>query len=321
MRSLRRNSIVGAFAVALVFFLGSFGMIAAQGCYGPSGATCSWGPGGLALYAGYFTHSKGADFSFSAQNQPAGSVSGLRQQFGLQGIELEMILSFKLAPPLGLALGCGYDFPFTVSSEEVVPIAGAASLSRGWRAEPRSGNVHAAVTMDLYPSLVGLLGIKYEAFQTNFRSANNGLTVPGGGLDTADLSFNMYNPYIGVVYSTASRGNGPNIQLGLIGFPTLLGNVDYRETVFGGITVGGIAAEGFQGSNSIGEGYYLNAFGDVSLSALNLVQLGAYAKYEVTNAACSINVGNRNSSLPDVAYKFDFQKRLWSFGGRLSIPF
>jgi hypothetical protein len=235
---------------------------------------------------------------------------------------VELIISMKGSGPVGFALGAAYDFGIRGSSEETVQIAATTSLSRSWRSEPQAGNVNAALMLDLYPSWMALLGFKYESFQTNFRDGSNGLTTTlGGELDSADMSFNMFNPYLGVVFSSPAKANGLNFQLGLLGFPVFLGNVDYRETIRGGISIGGTPAGGFQGANSIGEGYFLSAFGDVSMNTMSGVQLGAYVKYEGSDAVTTVNVGKRNNSLPEVAYHFEFQRKLWSVGGRLSVSF
>jgi hypothetical protein len=308
--------VLGVFCLLLIP-----GLVSAQGCYTPFGAHCATWPGCLAVYTGYFGNTKGANISFTAANQPQGSVSSLTQQIEVQGISLDVMVPLKGDRGLGFAFGGGYWFSFTEPADEVVQIVGSGSLTRSWRAVPQSGNLHAAVTMDLSPSLMGVFGFRFDSFQTNFFSPSSGLSSPGPSTDTADISLNAYIPCLGLVYSSITQGGGPLFQIGVVGFPVLMGSVDYRETIFSGVFIANQQAGGFQGSNTIGKGYYLNAFADLSLATMNCIQLGAYFKYDILNANANVDLGNRNNSLPDVNYAFDFYRSVWNVGGRVSISF
>ncbi len=309
--------ILGACLLALVPI-----SVTAQGCYLPVGGPgCYWLPGGVSLSTGYFGHRTGADICFSASNQPAGSVKELRQQFDLQGIALDVVAPVIGWAPFGVTVGGGYSFCFNEPSRETIQLVGSSSMTRDWRAEPQAGNLYAALTMAFHPALTGMVGIKYDNFQSNFVSPGSGFGAALGTLDTAAMSLNAVTPYLGLVYGNVPSPLGLNIQVGVIGFPVVLGWVDYRETVAATLNVGGSNVSGFPASNNIGQGYFMDAFADVSLTAVSGIQLGAYVKYNTMNAESEINVGERNGNIPMVMYKFEFQKRSWGVGGRMSVFF
>lgn len=296
--------------------------VLAQGCYLPVGGPgCYWLPGGASLSTGYFGHRTGADICFSASNQPTGSVKELRQQFDLQGVALDLVVPVAGWAPLGVTVGGGYSFCLNEPSQETIQLEGSGSMTREWRAEPQAGNLYAALTMAFHPALTGMVGIKYDNFQANFVSPSSGFGAALGTLDTAAVSINTVTPYLGLVYGGIPNSFGLNVQLGIVGFPVVLGWADYRETVAATLNVGGATVPGFPASNNIGSGYFMDAFADVSLTTVGCIQLGAYVKYNTMNAESEINVGERNAYIPDVTYKLEFQKRSWGVGGRMSVLF
>jgi hypothetical protein len=313
MRSLLRNSLPGAAAIAIVLVVLLPGVVSAQ-------AGCSRAPGGASFGLGWITGAKGADISFSTKNQTVGSLSGIRQTFDMQGIALDIALPVK-GGRLGFFLGFEYDFVYLVQSQEVAQFAGQASLTRTWKAQPQQADFRTGITLDLSPSIAGVAGFRYQNFQTNFGGASEGSISVPGGFDTADFTINLYSPFIGLLFNMGAGGPGPSIQAGITGIPVFLGNVDYRETIIGGTSIGGQPVLGFQGSNTIGQGYFVNFFGDVSVTTIRCIELGTFARYDVMDAISHVNTGDRNRSLPNVNYDFTFQKRFWTIGGRLTVPF
>jgi hypothetical protein len=321
MRRLLRNSLPGAAAFVIMLVVLLPGVVSAQvGCF-PRSNGCSWWPGGASFGLGWITGAKGADISFSTKNQTAGSLSGLRQTFDLHGIAFDIAFPLKGGGPIGFFLGLEYDFVYLAQSQEVAQIAGQNSLTRTWKVQPQEADFRAGLTLDFSQFISGVAGFRYQNFQANFMEASDGLTFRPGALDSADFTINLYSPYIGILFNSGVRGAGPSIQAGVTGMPVFLGNVEYRETIVGSIPIGGKTVLGFQGANAIGQGYFVNFFGDVSVTTIKSIELGTYVRYDVMDAISRINTGDRNSSVPNVSYDFSFQKRFWTIGGRLTIPF
>ena len=58
---------------------------------------------------------------------------------------------------------------------------------------------------------------------------------PNDIFDRADISINEYIPYFGFAYKRVQPNSGLELELALIGFPTLPGSVAFTETVTSGL--------------------------------------------------------------------------------------
>jgi hypothetical protein len=319
-----RWTIILTVIVGAIFSLTFPGSSRAQSCYSPSWSCGAFSNCGLSAFTGYFGSVNGADISFTADNQPPSSLTAIRQRFNLQGINLELMAPIRLSGRYGMAVGLGYSACFNEPAEETLQFSGAPSKARTWLAKPQAFNLQTALTADLNPSLVGIFGFKYENFLTNFVNAESSEANYGGGLNNVDFTFSAYIPYVGLIYGAALNNTGRNFRIGAIGFPFLLGSVAYRETVVGGINIGGTSVNvpGFQGSNTVVSGYYINGFADMTLATVNCLELAAYAKYDILNAVSNdVVTGADNFRIPNVLFDFRFQRSFWGVGLRASVGF
>jgi hypothetical protein len=141
-------------------------------------------------------------------------------------------------------------------------------------------------------------------------------------MNTGDLSINEYIPYFGFAYKAVHPGMGLELETALIGFPTLLGSVDFRETVSSGFTIGGVVAPGFRVSQSFSKGRFLEWFAEVSLPVTDYCRFGSFVRYNVAQASATVNPGEYNGNIPrGVEYDFKLDKRIWSVGGLVSLSF
>ena len=79
-----------------------------------------------------------------------------------------------------------------------------------------------------------------------------------------------------------SLGNATCLKAGVIGFPTLLGSLVYREVVSStSLPVGDTTNNwnGLSASNGINSGYFLEAFSQVSTKIGCWTQAGAFVKF------------------------------------------
>ncbi|MFH1118045.1 MAG: hypothetical protein V1792_29340 [Pseudomonadota bacterium] len=305
-----------------VFFLaGTPAAVWAQAGYGwvcPAAAKVGSAP---SVYTGYFFQNKGADFSFTTDDTGVNTALEVRQQFDLQGIWLELMVPVKGNGPLGLVLGWSYLFPIDRTSNETMRLSAEPTRYRTWRADTQWWNLQAALTYDLHPSATFIAGFRYDTFQTNFYNPSVQVGPAGGANDTANIALNAYIPFFGCAVSNIAPSTGLDIEIGAIGFPTVLGSVDYIEVVSAGIPIGGFDSPGFPASNEFGKGYFFEAFGEVGVPLFYGWQAGAFVKYSTINAKTDIHVGERNANIPTTLYEFNLDRRSWVFGGRVSLCF
>jgi len=316
-----RTTRIVAILVVVCFLIGTPAVALAQAGYGwicPATAAVGSAP---SVFTGYFFQNKGADFSFTTADTAVNSVVELRQQFDLQGIWLELMVPVKGNGPLGLVLGWSYLFPIDRTSDETMSLSAGAPRYRTWRADTQWWNLQVALTYDFHPLATGIAGFRYDSFQTNFYNPTVHSGEAGLPNDTANISINGYIPFLGLAVSNIAPRTGLDIEIGAIGFPTMLGSVDYIEVVSAGIPISGVTVPGFPASNNFRSGYFFEAFGEVGVPLLYGWQAGAFVKYSTINAKSLIRVGERNANIPTTDYEFNLDRRTWVIGGRVSLCF
>lgn len=273
----------------------------------------------LSFYVGYFTDPTKLDISFQSRTASNNSVNFLSHSVDFEGVWFELLAPIKTCAPVGLVLGGAYNFPSSRSSQETINIGGRG-VNRIWDAAPQWGWLQAALTYDIFPALTAVAGFKYESLQVNFSQARP-ITNPNGVLDRADISMSKYIPYFGFAYRRVLPNSGLELELALIGFPMLLGTVDFSETVTSGLVIGGRRVHGFPASQSFQSGRFLEWYAEVTLPLRGLCRLGSFVRYNVAQASASVNVGERDSSIPRVYYDFSFDRRVWAVGGVVALSF
>ncbi len=277
--------------------------------------------GATSFYTGYFVDPTRAGITFRNSTPTANSLNELSHQVDLRGVWFELLVPVKCCGPLGVMLGGFYHFPLWRDSNETVNTLGQATVARTWKAAPQWGGTQLALTYELSPSLTGIVGFKYSNFQVNFSNVSPVLNPNDVG-DRADISINEYIPYFGFSFSRVLPSSGIDLELGLIGFPTVMGSVEFTETVNSGFVINGTTVPVFLGSANFRSGGFLEWFAELSLPVRDCCRLGAFVRYNVVQASSVVNVGERNNIIPArVDYDFDFDRRVWSVGGSLSFVF
>jgi hypothetical protein len=263
------------------------------------------------VYVGYFSDPTGLTLSF--QSSAPNSLNWLSHTVDFQGVWLELLAPIRSCGPLGMVLGASYHFPVKGNSQETTN-TGGAGLNTTWSSSPQWGGVQLALTYQIGPRLTALLGFKYELLMVNFSNFAAG----NPNMNTADASIDEYIPYFGFAYKAIHPNTGLELETALIGFPTLLGTIDFRETA-SGLTIGGVAAHGFHVSQSFSNGRFLEWFAELSLPVRNYCRLGSFVRYNVTQASATVNPAVFDGSIPSVDYNFNFDSRIWSVGGLISL--
>ncbi len=283
--------------------------------------TISFGQGACAvpvLYTGYFFHDKGAEFSISSPDTP-NSLTYLQHKFNLQGIWLETIVPVRGSGPLGMAVGVAFLFPFDERSREILVSSTGQAVERTWLSDTQWWNLQMFLTYDFGPGITAIAGFRYESFQTNFTSPS--AEVFGGTTfeDTSNLTVNSYIPFLGLAAAATLPRVGLNAEFGVIGFPTVMGSVDFVET--GLFTILGQTIEGIPVSDGFDNGFFLEGFAEATVPLAYGVRTGAFVKFSTVQAESNVNVGARHANIPNVDYDADFSRKSWVLGGFASLDF
>lgn len=273
--------------------------------------------GDVLFYTGYFAHKNGAEVSFS-RPPAANTVASLQHKYDLNGIWLEALVPMGCGP-LGFALGGAVLVPFDQRSGETMYGQGSGVVERNWLADSQWWYLQTRLTYEVLSGVAGVVGFRYDNFQTNFWDPSREL--PGGDTitDKANLTINAYIPYFGLMLSSISTGAGVGTKIGVVGFPALPGSVDFSE--LGQFQFLGTSTRAFSASNGFGSGYFLEGYADAIVPFTPWCQLGAFIRFTTINGRATINVGERDARIPDVDYAFDYTRKSWIVGGLIGLSF
>ncbi len=272
--------------------------------------------GATSFYVGYFSDPTGLTLSFQ-NTDPGTSLNLISQTVAFQGVWFELLAPIKSCGPLGMVLGANYHFPVKKNSQETIN-TGGVGVNSTWNASPQWGGLQLALTYQINPALTAILGFKYQSVLVNLFQS-----VPANpNANTADISINEYIPYFGFAYNAVHPSSGLELETALIGFPTVLGAVDFRETAASGFNIGGVVVPGFRGSQNFGSGRFLEWFAEVSLPVRECCRLGSFVRYNVTQTSGTVNPAEFSGNIPrNVFYDFNLDKRIWAVGGVVSFSF
>jgi hypothetical protein len=275
--------------------------------------------GATSFYVGYYSDPSGLNISFQSRTPSDNSLNQLSHKVDFQGVWFELLAPIKSSGPLGLMLGAFYNFPSHRSSQEIVN-TGALGANRTWDASPQWGGFQFALTYEINPVLTALVGFRYDSLQVNF-SQPQPVVNPNDIFDHAELSISQYLPYFGFAYKRMLSRTGFELETALIGFPTLLGAVDFTETVTSGLTIGGRTAPGFPAHQNFQSGRFLEWYAEITLPLRDCCRLGSFVRYNVAQASAVVTPAQYNGSIPPVDYDFNLDRRVWAVGGVVAFCF
>jgi hypothetical protein len=216
-----------------------------------------------------------------------------------------------------MMLGASYHFPSKRNSLETIN-TGGIGVNSTWNASPQWGGFQMALTYQINPSLTAVVGFKYESLLVNLFQS-----VPANpNMNTGDINISEYIPYFGFAYNAVHPSSGLELETALIGFPTVLGAVDFRETTAAGFNIGGVVVPGFRVSQPFSSGRFLEWYAEVSLPVRDCCRFGSFVRYNVAQASATVNPAEYNGTIPsNVDYDFNLYKRIWAVGGIVSFSF
>ncbi|MGB6064216.1 MAG: hypothetical protein WBG50_05385 [Desulfomonilaceae bacterium] len=279
------------------------------------GETPSLGLGPLVGYVGWMPYVTNG-VALGVGGGPLGPIYEMDQLYSLSGVWFGLEQTCHCSDWLGFMATGWYLVPSNSTSTEVYDngVLGA----RPWNPTNEWWFVDGAFLIN-GPGCVSLiLGLRYDYFNTEFSNTGTFFTSPAGvaapftlGLptDQATAESQGWIPLIGtqVAYTSPTT----NLTVRAVGFPTLLGNVKYRETI------GALGSAEFTGTYN--NGYFLEVFTDYTRK-FGAGGVGVFARWNMTHGNC-----NSDLNLPVVAGNNSFalgvNRTSWTFGGSFSLSF
>lgn len=276
------------------------------------------------FFVGYFSQTRVPTLSLNIN--PGNGLQQFSHRIAAEGVWTEFVLPFKCGR-FGLIVGGGYLFPST--RESLSEYAGSEGpAARSWRTSTQWFNFRTALTYDLMPSCTLLAGLRIEDFMASGKDPIRVTGNLGSPTDHMNFTFQGYFPFIGLLLHRSFMAGAGQVNVGVVGWPALWGNFDYKESVHTFVNIAGTGFPTIAASNNFGPGYFLEAFAECSIP-IWYFNLGAFFKFDAFAATATVHLAERLgftnalgvARFPKVDAELNFDVRNWTVGGQIGIPF
>ncbi len=277
------------------------------GCYGE----CATGIAAPKVSVGYVCSKR---VSGGASGTALGGlVSSATHELPYSGLWLEAELPVRLESDLSLSLSGTWLVPGGATSQETY-ISGATTPTRDWSVNHEWWSLTATGAYDATCALQVLGGFRYDKADLRFSSPDPDPAGAPSGLgavtDEANTGLILYMPFVGLKGSVPSFDRG-KLNLSVIGFPKIFGDVEYRETL------GNLGAR-FHTKGNLKSGYFLEFSTDYSLGFMG-ADFGVFAKYTLAHGLASVNTQLDGIVIPSQTWEYSVDRSLWVIGGTFSL--
>ena len=280
---------------------------------GPFSATCGQElfPKGITeFYVGYMDHRNGTTIDFS-RSVPLGPFNGyqIRHQYPIRGVWLGLSETINLSERIGL-FGSGW--VLLPSNQTDLETYNEMAAARNWNTRNSWWYIDGLATFSPGAGFSFLAGVRYDKYTTEFRDPFAAFNVNSLPSDTADVITHNVIPLVG-----AQAGyDCPQSRLlfRVVGFPTLLGSVKYRQNFAG---TGAIEASG-----NYKKGYFLELFSQY-VRKFGPGEVGIFARWSGTHGEVDLDVDSVDIAAPTTNGTFDLslERYAWTVGGSVSLRF
>lgn len=293
-----------------------------------------------AFTVGYSAHRKGVTFGFTANDfGVTGAVGnnpfvGNLRSYPLRGVWIGGSQKIAVNNTFSATVCGRYFFPTdrSLSEEEYFRLLGFIPFqtNRGWHTDIEWWKLGGEGMYAVWETIGIIGGFRFDSFQTRFEG-DPAFVFGGPGQQGNESDFDVYTylPYVGV--SAFNDWSGGHLEVRVIGFPCLPGDVKYRSTRSWILAVGpGFPFYNrFEASGNFKSGYWLQAGAEYGLT-LGSYTAGIFAQYELLHGKATVGLDRdaigqglpipiANSSTGEFSLGYD--RQFWTVGGNLVLDF
>ncbi|MFH0959906.1 MAG: hypothetical protein V1897_14520 [Pseudomonadota bacterium] len=306
-----KSSFYSITLVSILLIFVSPPALKAQGALCPPSG-CSWFTPVPRLSVGYMFPAGPTTLKKDIKSTNENHLKKLTQSYNLEGLWTEFAFPFRTPWPLGFEICGAYLFSSNNRSEETYTTVGNVAGSRSWRTSTQMWYFQMLATYQITSSLSGILGFRYDSFMTKFSEPEDMSGDTSLPSQTADLSVTLDVPFIGMAYSRRFM-YGSTINAGIIGLPTLPGDLYYRGV--------GRSSDNkaFLMSKELNSGYFLESWTGLLLPLTPWIQVGGFLKYSGVYGKTLGILSDSNKSQYETEATFDRDN--WIVAGFVSASF
>ncbi len=260
------------------------------------------------FYVGWMENSQGTAFTVDPDDVAFNSI---QHNYPTRGLWLGLTESIRTGDWLSFMASGWLLVPSTVNSRETYP---PSPFGVTWDVDPQWGYVDGIFAGSPCSGLNLLAGLRYDYYTARFKNPFEPIVFVGSNDgDIADVTSQSWIFLLGTQCSYA--GSWGNLVVRAVGFPALLGNVNYSQTLFTG--------ERLQAKGNWKNGYFLEFFGEYS-KRFGLGTVGLFGRWNLIHGQSDVTfedlvpppfpsiVNTRNLTL---------NRSAWTLGGSFSLDF
>lgn len=266
---------------------------------------------GPTLYVGWGVADRPTEFGAGAGGIGILGITDIKQTYRDRGVWLGVTQALPFNDYLSILASGWYLIPVSQGTDATELYNNGVLGGRKWGPQSQWWYADGLVSLGGKCGLTLLAGARYDYYTVKFRGPEN-LNSQVGGLasDGADVISQVLIPVIGTQY--ALNNATTNLVFRMVGIPTLVGYVQYNETILG---VNRLEAKG-----NYNGGYALEAFAEYGRNFGGVGGLGIFARWQGTHGRADVSTDLAPTGLSDT-FKLGVNRNAWTFGGSLTLNF
>ncbi|MDQ1239910.1 MAG: hypothetical protein QG577_2096 [Thermodesulfobacteriota bacterium] len=238
--------------------------------------------------------------------------------YSLRGVILNGSLPVHLSRGLSGKITGEYLFaPNTEADQEITWVHLPPGVRHWTWARSSAWRLQGEFAYAMNPCWSLLAGLRWETVITRF-----GSPIPDYPFTVADmesgLSLNLYQPFIGL--KASQELGGGRVLLRIIGLPAMVGSLEHFNTCNNaGVPFAHV------GSSGIKSGYFLQAYGELSITKMNGWETSAFLTWDLYRGTCPMKLERRDAGPPvtmtSATVDFSYDRSSLTLGAKLAVPF
>ena len=267
----------------------------------------------LELYVGWLDGQEGTSISVDTTGAAVAGLTSVSHKYANRGVSLGLGTSVCIKDNLSFLASGWYLVPSKAESREAYN--DFAFGERTWDVNPQWWYVDGVFAWgDPCGNLKLLAGLRYDYYTARFKNPVNVVGINTLSTDTADATSEGWIPLLGVQYAATSSVQ--SLVFRVVGVPTLVGNVWYKQTA------NGSDRANFNGTYN--GGHFLEVFAEYTKNFCGS-SVGLFGRWNSTQGNGDVKFDVDRLGVPaafaDETFKLALHRNAWTLGGVFSLNF
>jgi hypothetical protein len=274
--------------------------------------------GNLSIYGGWATNAGMTHYVLSKGDAVVTGIGQAEWDYKYSSFYTAAMLPLSIGDYSAVLLSGSLAIPSSSPAREKLHRdTGVFEATRRWNADTYWATLEGIWAYPLSGTFTALAGFRWECWQTSYKSPVNEYAL--GPLlaptDSADVTVNGYIPFVGLMVTYG------HLNLGAVGIPTTIGEVEHNESFNNG------GLRGMEVKGTFTGGYFFEMFADYALPLPGGLGPGIDAELSLFGKCSFLEVEATptlrwTGSLPgEEDYDFSLHRNLFVVGAKATLKF